>query len=109
MKLIPRNYKINHNPYIGEKSGPDELRIVWGRDGLRTLLGSGMVAVLQEAGTCATALHYSRKQPAIPKGTKVEIESVWFNLYGTYARVLYKGLDYDIDVRSLGEGSFKED
>lgn len=39
--------------------------------------------------------------PPIPKGTQLKVECIWQNFYGTWAKVIYNGREYDIPPTSL--------
>ena len=39
--------------------------------------------------------------PPIPKGTQLQVDEVWENLFGVWVKVIYNGLNYDLSPRSL--------
>lgn len=61
----------------------------------------GTTLMTVEPAFCEAALHYNRKQPPIPKGTRVVVEYTFMNFYGTYCRVYFKGRRYDLKCSEL--------
>ena len=39
--------------------------------------------------------------PPIPKGTQLQVDEVWENLFGVWVKVIYNGLYYDLSPRIL--------